>query len=167
MKRPDALKQSAAKQGLACNFLIFNPYNIAYFTGFSGATALLIPKQGENILFVGGVNYEQAKNEAKGVTVELLKRGENLMEKMAKQAPAKKYAVDALPIESWRSLAKAVGGEEKLEPAGNLILKLRSVKDEREIELIREACKLASVGMRVASELICPRHKRDRGGSGS
>ena len=156
MKRFDALKQSVAKQGLACNFLIFNPYNIAYFTGFSGATALLIPEQGENILFVGGVNYEQAKNEAKGLSVELLKRGENLMEKIAKQACAKKYAVDALPIESWRSLAKAVGGEEKLEPAGSLILKLRSVKDEGEIKLIRDACKLASEGMQVASELIRP-----------
>ncbi len=81
------------------------------------------------------------------------------MEKMATQAPAKKYAVDMLPIESWRILAKAVGGEEKLEPADNLILKLRSVKDKREIELIREACKLASVGMKVASELICPNIK--------
>jgi len=159
MKRPNALKEAAAKEGLECNFLIFNPYNIAYFTGFSGATALLIPKQGENTLFVGGVNYEQAKNEAKEVTVELLKRGENLIEKMATQAPAKKYAVDMLPIESWRILAKAVDGEEKLEPAGNLILKLRSVKDEQEIELIREACKLASVGMKVASELICPNIK--------
>ena len=156
MKRTNALKKAAAKEDLECNFLIFNPYNIAYFTGFSGATALLIPKQGENILFVGGVNYEQAKNEAKELTVELLKRGENLMEKIAKQAPAKKYAVDTLPIESWRSLAKAVGGEEKLEPADNLILKLRSVKDKQEIELIREACKLASVGMKVASELIRP-----------
>jgi Xaa-Pro aminopeptidase len=154
MKRFDALKQSAAKQGLSCNFLIFNPYNIVYFTGFSGATALLIPEQGESVLFVGGVNYEQAKDETKGLTVELVKRGENLMEKIAKHAPAKKHAVDALPIESWRSLARAVGGEEKLEPAGSLVLKLRSIKDDEEIGLIRDACKLASAGMQLASEII-------------
>ncbi len=156
MNRTQALKQTAAKQGLSGNFLIFNPFNIVYFTGFSGATALLIPEQGENVLFVGGVNYEQAKAETKGLTVELLKRGENLMEKIAKKFPAQKYGVDALPIESWRALAKAVGGEEKLEPAGSLILKLRSVKDEEEIGLIREACKLASEGMQVASEVIRP-----------
>jgi Xaa-Pro aminopeptidase len=156
MKRFDALKQSATKQCLECDFLIFNPYNIAYFTGFSGATALLIPEQGENTLFVGGVNFEQAKNEAKGLRVDLLKRGENLIEKIVKQAHAKKYAVDALPIEGWRSLSKAVGGEEKLEPAGSLLLKLRSVKDKEEIRLIRNACKLASQGMKVASELIRP-----------
>jgi Xaa-Pro dipeptidase len=156
MRRIDALKQSATSQGTSCNFIIFNPSNLTYFTGFSGASALLIPDQGENLLFVSGVNYEQAKTEAKGLTVELLKRGENLMEKIANQVPAKSYAIDSLPIESWRVLAKAVGGEEKLEQANNLILKLRSVKDEQETRLIWEACKLASVGMKVASEMIRP-----------
>ena len=156
MNRIDALKRAAAKQGMSCNFLIFNPNNLTYLTGFSGATALLIPVQGENVLFVSGVNYEQAKAEAKGLTVGLLKRGENLMEKIAKQAPAKTYAVDSLSIESLRILAKAVGGEDKLEIGNNLILKLRAVKDQQEIQLIREACKLACVGMQVASEMIRP-----------
>lgn len=156
MRRTDALKQLASEQYASCNFLIFNPFNLTYFTGFPGATALLIPDQGENVLYVSGVNYEQAKAEAKGVTVELLRRGENLMEKIAKHVPAKKFAVDLLPIESWRALAKAVGGEEKLEPAGSLIVKLRSVKDAQEIQLIREACKLATLGMQVASEVIRP-----------
>ena len=154
MKRTDALKQSAAKQGKPSDFLIFNQTNLTYFTGFSGATALLIPEQGENVVYVSGVNYEQAKAEAKGLSVELLKRGENLMEKIAKQAPAKKFAVDALPVESWRALAKAVGGEEKLESANNLIRELRKTKTHEEIQLITEACRLASVGMQVASETI-------------
>ena len=78
------------------------------------------------------------------------------MEKIAKQASAKKCAIDSLPIESWRALAKAIGGEEKLEQVNTLILKLRSVKDEQEIQLIREACNLASVGMKVASEVVQP-----------
>ena len=140
-------------------FLIFNSINLTYFTGFSGATALLIPEQGESILYVSGVNYEQAKAETKGLTVELLKRGENLMEKIAKQTALKKptkFAVDTLPIESWRALAKAVGGEEKLEPASNLIREMRKIKDQEEIQLIREACNLASIGMQVASEIIRP-----------
>ena len=82
-----------------------------------------------------------------------LKRGESQTEKIAKQAP-KKLGVDTLPIESWRSLSKAVGGEEKLEPINSLVRELRSVKDEEEIKLIREACRLASVGMQTAKEII-------------
>jgi len=156
MNRIEALKEAAAEHGFSGTFLIFNQFNLIYFTGFSGGAALLIPEAGENVLYVAGVNYEQAKVEAKGITVEHWKRGENLMEKIAGHEPSKKYAVDTLPIESWQGFAKIVGGEEKLEPIGNLILKLRSVKDEQEIQLIREACNLASVGMEVASEVVQP-----------
>ena len=155
MNRIQKLRQAAQKQGCK-NFLVFNSTNLTYLSGFSGATALLIPEQGEGILYVSAVNYEQAKAEAKDTTVQLLRRGENLMEKMAKQAPAKTFAVDTLPIESWRALAKAVGGEEKLQQANNLIRELRKVKDQQEIQLIRQACKLANVGMQTAAETIRP-----------
>ena len=154
MNRTHALKQTATQQGKPTNFLIFNQTNQTYFTGFSGATALYIPEQGESILYVSAVNYEQAKAEAKNVTVQLLKRGENLMEKIAQQAPNQKFSVDTLPIESWRSLAKAVGGEDKLESANNLMRELRSVKDAEEIRLIREACRIAAVGMQTAKEIM-------------
>jgi Xaa-Pro aminopeptidase len=79
--RTEKLKQTTAKQNLPGTFVVFNPANIAYFTGFQGATALLIPERGENVLFVSGVNYEQAKAEVKDFNVQLLKRGENIMEK--------------------------------------------------------------------------------------
>ena len=128
----NALKQSAFKEGKFDFFLIFNGVNVTYFTGFPGATALLIPEQGESVLYVSGVNYEQAKAETDGLTVELLKRGENLMEKIASQTASKKpskIAVDTVPIESWQALAKAFGSESKIEPAGSIIREIRKVKD--------------------------------------
>jgi Xaa-Pro aminopeptidase len=154
LNRTDKLKQVAQKQGKPSNFIIFNQTNLTYFTNFSGAAALLVPEQDECTLYVSGVNFEQAKAEAKDLSVELLKRGENLIEKIAKQSPSKKFGVDALSVESWRTLAKAVGGEEKLEPINSLIRDLRSVKDNEEINLIREACRLATIGMQKAKEII-------------
>ena len=68
--------------------------------------------------------------------------------------PKGKLCVDTLPIESWRVLAKAVGGEEKLEPAFELFRQLREVKDAEEIKLIREACKMADAGIKAAAETI-------------
>jgi Xaa-Pro dipeptidase len=154
LNRTDSLKRVAQKHGKPSNFIVFNQTNLTYFTNFLGAAALLIPEHGESILYVTSVNFEQAKAETKGLNVELLKRGENLMEKISKQYPAKKLGVDALPIESWRTLAKAVGGEEKLEPINSLIRDLRSVKDNEEIKLIRESCRLATIGMQKAKEII-------------
>jgi Xaa-Pro dipeptidase len=153
LKRTDALIQAAQKQGKPSNFIIFNQTNLTYLTNFQAATALYIPENGDNTLYVSTVNYEQAKAEVKDITVEPIKRGENLIEKIAKQTP-KKLSVDTLPIESWRSLAKAVGGEEKLEPINSLLGELRSVKDAEEIKLIREACRIAAVGMETANEII-------------
>ncbi len=156
MNRIDALKQSAFKEGKFDFFLVFDSANLTYFTGCQGAAALLIPQQGESVLYVSAVNYEQTKAETKGLTVELLKRGEDLMKKIAEQTAPKKIALDTLPIEAWRALGKAVGNEEKLEAAGNLIREQRMVKDLEEVKFIREACNLAEIGMQVAFETVKP-----------
>jgi Xaa-Pro dipeptidase len=156
MTKTNALQQTMLKNDKVDFFLIFNNVNLTYFTGFPGGTALLIPKQGESTLYVSAVNYEQAKAETDDLSVELLKRGENLMQKIAAKTASNKLAVDSLSIESWRALAKAVGGEEKLEPASNFIRELRIVKDQQEIQLIREACNLANIGVQTASQFIRP-----------
>ena len=153
MTRTRALREKVNDQ---TDFLIFNQTNMAYFCNFAGASALLVPQKGDNVLYVNGVNFEQAKAEAKDVTVDLIKRDENLMEKIAKQSSSKKFAVDTLQIEGWRALAKEVGGEEKLEIAGNKIRELRRIKDQAEIQFIRQACKLATIGIKKASETIRP-----------
>jgi Xaa-Pro aminopeptidase len=153
LKRTDALKQAAAKQDKPQNFIILNQTNITYFTGFTGATALVIPEKGENVLYVSGVNYEQAKAETHGITIQLLKQSNNFLEKIAKEAPAKKFSFDTMSVENWRVLSKTVG-EENLQPINNLIRDLRSVKSQEEIKLIRKACKIAGVGMQTAKEIM-------------
>jgi Xaa-Pro aminopeptidase len=153
LKRTDALKQAATKQGKPQSIMILNQTNITYFTGFTGATALFIPEKGENTLYVSAVNYEQAKAETQDLTVQLLKRGENIMEKITNQAPAKKFSFDSMSVEHWRPLSKTVG-EENLQPINDLIRELRSVKDKQEIKLIREACRIAAVGMQTAKEIM-------------
>ena len=85
--RTQKLRETAAKANKPGTFAVFNQANITYFTNFSGATALLIPEHGEGMLFVSGTNYQQAKSEVQGFDVQLLKRGESMMEKIAQQAP--------------------------------------------------------------------------------
>ncbi len=157
MNRIRSLKQAAFQEGKFDGFLIFNSANLIYLTGFSGASALLIPKDGEDTIYVYSVNYEQAKAEGKAFKVELVKRNENLMAKIAKQMKKhkiKNLALDALNIESWRALAKEARGETKLKAQGNVVRELRKVKDKNEIELMLKAGMLTSEGMRVAYETV-------------
>jgi Xaa-Pro dipeptidase len=157
MKRTEVLKQVAFEKDKVGGVLIFSSVNITWLTGFSGASALLVPKNGESRVYVYGVNYAQAEAELSGFTVERVKRGENLMDKIAKQAKASnigKLAVDTLNVESWRALAKALGGEKKLEVDNSVIRELRKVKDQAEIKLMRRAAELTSEGIRIAYETV-------------
>ena len=159
MNRVDALRQLASKDGKFDGVLIFNSVNLTYFTGFSGASALLIPETGESVVYVYGVNYEMAKAEGTGFKVELVKRGEDLMAKIAKKAEAFRIAnlaVDALNVESWRALAKSVGSEKKLAADNSYVRDLRKVKSGEEIEFMRKAAELTSEGMKVAYETVAP-----------
>ena len=157
LNRIDSLKQAAFREGGFDGFLIFKNANLVYFTGFSGASALLIPKDGEKTIYVYSVNYEQMKAEGKAFRVELVKRDENLMEKIVQQISLfkiKRLAVDALNIENWRILSKFLGDEKLLGVDTGFIRELRKVKDENEIKLMRKAGEITSAGMRVAYECV-------------
>jgi Xaa-Pro aminopeptidase len=159
LKRIEALKQTAFEQKGFDGFLITNEANLLYFASFPGASCLLIPKKGENKIYVYSVNYEQAKAEGKGFQVELVRRGENLMEKIAAQVRTfriKKLAVDALSYDNYSNLRNKLRGKTKLKIQGNLVWGLRKIKDEKELELMRKAGELTSEGMRVAYEVIRP-----------
>ena len=130
-----------------------------YFLGFPGTTALLVPAEGECTVYVYGVNYEQAKAQRKSFKVELVKAGENLMAKIAKQAAdcrVRKLVVDALDVESWRDLAKELPNQTTLEINNRYLLALRAVKDRQEIEFMRKAGELTSEGMKAAYDAVKP-----------
>ncbi|MBS7616096.1 aminopeptidase P family protein [Candidatus Bathyarchaeota archaeon] len=159
MKRVNALKEKAFEEKGFDGFLIANEANMLYFAGFPGAACLLIPRDGESMLYVYSVNYEQAKAEGKGFHVELIKRDENLMAKVAKQVEAfgiKKLAFDVLTVESYRGLAKELRGKTTLKPKNSIVWELRKVKDSEELELMRKAGELTCEGMKAAYEVIRP-----------
>ena len=163
MKRVEALKQLAfEKEGLD-GFLIGNEANLLYFIGFPGASCVLIPKTGESIIYVYGVNYEQVKAKAKGFKVELVKRGENLATKIAEKVEAsriKQLGLDTIAgvphVADYLKLGRVLRGIAKIKVENEPVRALRKVKDEEELELMKKAGELTSEGMKVAYETIKP-----------
>lgn len=159
LKRINSLKQKAFEEEGFDGFLITNEANILYFAGFTGASCLLFPRDGDNLLYVYNVNYEQAKAEGKSFRVELIKGNENFMAKAAgqiKDLKIKKLAFDMLTVENYRRLVKNLQGMVKLKPQSNLVWELRKVKDAEELELMRKAGQLTCEGMKTAYEVIRP-----------
>ena len=141
-------------------FLITNERSIFYFTGASGGNLLLVPKEGEYLLYVYGVNYEGVKAEAKNCRVELIKSGEKPEEKLLQQIERHKIrnlGFDSLPVTAYLGLRKLLRKRKvKLKPKGELVWELRKIKDEEELALIRKAAEITSKGMDVAYEFLRP-----------
>ncbi len=153
--RVNTLKGAFEKEKLD-GYIVADETNILYFTGFLGAVRLLVPKEGENILYVYRLNYEEAKQTAKNCRVEPVKRGESANQKVADQVKSlklKQVGFDAIDASAYMKLAKALKGV-KLKAQGKLVWELRRVKDETELKYMRKAAELTSEGMKTALETI-------------
>ena len=158
--RVEALRELAFERKQLDAFLVLNETNQLYFTGAVGTSCLLVPKKGENTLFVYALNYENAKAEAgKRFSVEMVQRGEKITAKLAEQFKRLKprmVAFDAVPYEAYRMLAKEFRGKVKLSARNDLVQRLRRVKDRGELELMRKAGEITVAGMKAAREAIRP-----------
>lgn len=157
MNKIEKLKLLAFEKSDFDGFLITNEANLLYFTGVPGISGLLIPKNGENTIYVYGVNYEQARAEGKNFEVEMVKRSENIMEKIAvqiKKHKTKKIASDTLTSEGYSNLTKRLREKAKIKIQNELVWELRKIKGEEELKLMRKAGELTSKGMKTVYEVL-------------
>jgi Xaa-Pro aminopeptidase len=154
-----ALKRLAFAENRSDGYLVFNNHNLVYFLGFPGAACLFVTSDGEETVYVYGVNYEQAKAQCPKSKVELVKGGENLLSKVASQAKTcglKKLVVDSLGAEAYFAFAREFTHASMIDVDGSCVQSLRRVKDLAEIELMRKAGDITSLGMKAAYETIRP-----------
>jgi Xaa-Pro aminopeptidase len=156
--RIQALKSSFEKEKID-GFIVAGEVNLFYFTNALGATRLLIPAEGENVLYVHGVNYEEVKETAKECRVDLVKRGEDADKKVAeliKKLKLKHVGFDSLDSSVYLKLKRALKGT-RLKAKDQLVWELRKVKDETELNYMRRAAEITNRGMKRALEVIKPR----------
>jgi Xaa-Pro aminopeptidase len=137
--------------------LITSPYNRRYMTNFSGtAGAALI--SGEEALFITDFRYvEQAKKQCEGYTI--VKHGPSLIEEVARQLEKlgiKKLAFeqDFVSYSTYQTYKKTFKAE--LVPVSGLIEKLRLIKTESEIKILKEAADIADAAFNHIVNFIRP-----------
>ncbi|MEM2110335.1 MAG: Xaa-Pro peptidase family protein [Candidatus Bathyarchaeia archaeon] len=153
--RVKSLKNLFASRNLD-GYLVYGEKNILYFTGFEGGSSLLIPLEGENVLFVHSVNYEAAKEKVENATVKLIKIGEDLNEKVANEithSNLRTVGFDTMAASTYLKLKNYLK-ETKLKAAEENVWALRKVKDETELVYAKKAAELTSRGMKIAFEVI-------------
>lgn len=136
--------------------LISDEKNIYYFTGFLWGFKLLIPVDGESILFVHSTNYEAAREMAKSVRIDLVRIGEKADIKILNEMLKLKFkslGFDRLGANEYLKIKDTLKNL-RLESIYDAIWSLRKIKDHEEIALIRRAAELTSLGMRRAFEIV-------------
>lgn len=140
-------------------YLVTKEVNLVYFTSYLSEEAkLLIPCDGESILYVDGRFYEEAKEKVKDCKVELAKKKgilDEMVQSQIKDLKLKHLGFDFLDVPTYLNFAKALSNAE-FTPKNELVMQLRKVKDKQEIECIRKAAEVTSEGMKAAVEAVRP-----------
>ncbi|MDN6640212.1 MAG: Xaa-Pro peptidase family protein [Tetragenococcus sp.] len=157
MSRIDRLREKMNQEELD-GFLITSPFNLRYFTNFTGTTGLALVTK-EQAFFVTDFRYtQQAAKQAQGY--EIVKNSGNIFAAVAELV--QKQGVNTLAFEedyisfSEYRLLKELITESTLLPISGLLEDLREVKDEKEIESIQQACYIADQGFDHVLKMIQP-----------
>ena len=136
-------------------YLVYGSADIYYLTSSTGGGILLIA-DGESTLYTPRLNYPMAEEQVKICEVQPYKGERELMELLQKRLrDARNIGYNTLPLSTYRKLRERLG-EAELREASELLWRMRRVKDEEELKLMRRAGELADIGMEAAREALKP-----------
>ncbi len=127
--------------------VVSTPVNIFYLTGFQGSAGVTVLSLKDALLWVDPRYTLQAREEAQGM--EVIEARGSLLEAAAKRlgrSGHKRIGFEDthLTYAAFRHLAHLLPRGVRLRPAGGVVEELRYVKDEEEIDRIREAGRLTA-----------------------
>jgi Xaa-Pro aminopeptidase len=157
--RVSRLREAMAEAGLPA-FLVTDPINVGYLSGFTGSTAALVITPQEALMVTDSRYTVQAQRECPGFQVRQTELTQGLMDRVAAEVKALGRAAlgvegDAVTINDFQGLAKQLEGIE-LRPTESVVEILRRVKDETEIELTRAACGIVDRAFEFILTLVRP-----------
>lgn len=141
--RVAALRESLAGESVD-GLLVFDPFNIRYLTGFTGSAGVVFVTPEECVLISDFRYRVQAREQAADARFHELDGplSAALPDIVAGFGGVLGVEKDALHVADWERLSPALEKTEHLLVGGH-VRNMRRVKSARELEAIREACKLA------------------------
>ncbi|GAJ39492.1 Xaa-Pro dipeptidase [Saccharococcus caldoxylosilyticus] len=137
--------------------LVTNPYNRRYITGFTGTAGVAVISR-DKAVFITDFRYvEQASQQVKGF--EIVQHTGPIVDEAAKQVA--RLGIQKLGFEqedvsyaTFRAYESAVKAE--LVPTSHVIEKLRLIKSESEIKILKEAAEIADAAFEHILSFIRP-----------
>lgn len=156
MERLTRLRSMLQQEGID-GLLLTNSYNRTYMTGFTG-TAGVVLLSAERALFITDFRYvEQAQKQAIGY--EIVQHTGPITEEVAKRAKELGitklgFEQDTLTYSEYRMYGDKA--EAELVPVSGLVEKLRLIKTDAEIKILKEAAQIADAAFTHILSFIRP-----------
>lgn len=137
--------------------LIFDMYNIRYFTGFTGSEGVLLVANGCMCLLVDGRYITQARLQASKAEVVLFEEKMPAVSQAIRDWGLGSIAVEANAIsyQNYLELAESIPAV-GIKPLGPEISRIRTIKDRSEIDLIRQAARISGAALDSLKNIIRP-----------
>jgi Xaa-Pro aminopeptidase len=157
-KRRRALLAELVARKLDC-LVVTHPANWYYLTGFTGESGALVVSRGETTLLTDGRFAVQAKEETRGVKIELQQGGlypalGTFLQKSRLSRVG--YDPNQLTVRQWNTLRKVLGSKGQGFEATGLVDRLRMQKDAQELAVMRKAAILAGEVLEGVLKLVKP-----------
>jgi Xaa-Pro aminopeptidase len=141
-------------------FLISNPINVTYLTGFGGDTSCLVLSGRHELLVSDGRFTEQIAEECPGLATYIRPSGQPLPAAVAevlsklgfRSVGFESAHLSVADFETYRDLAKTIDWK----PGRDGVEKLRAIKDEVEVAAIREAIGIAEKAFGMFKAMLKP-----------
>ncbi|AGK54863.1 M24 family metallopeptidase [Bacillus sp. 1NLA3E] len=156
MEKLEKLRSNFDNLGIDA-LLITSPYNRRYMTNFTGTAGVVLISK-ENALFITDFRYiEQASKQCEGYTI--VKHGSSLREEIANQTEKLGiknlgFEQDYVSFSDYSSYNDAIKAE--LVPISGIIEKLRLIKTDSEIKILKEAADIADAAFKHILDFILP-----------
>ncbi|MBS5952904.1 MAG: aminopeptidase P family protein [Paraclostridium bifermentans] len=136
--------------------LIEESKNKRYISGFTGTAGSIIITKEKNILFTDFRYTQQAKNQTEDFEIVEISRT-NPITNFLKEMDMKRlgFEDDKMSFSTYSNYKDALSSTEMV-PLKGLMLDLRAIKDEKELEIIRQASKIADNGFKYILGFIKP-----------
>lgn len=136
--------------------LIEESKNKRYISGFTGTAGSIIITKEKNILFTDFRYTQQAKNQTEDFEIVEISRA-NPITNFLKEMDMKRlgFEDDKMSFSTYSNYKEALSSTEMV-PLKGLMLDLRAIKDEKELEVIRQASKIADNGFKYILGFIKP-----------
>lgn len=140
--------------------LVTNLTNVGYLTGFSGSAGWLLVGAGQDLLLSDARYETQISQECPGLPCEIRTTKETLLQALARTIKSARYQTvryegHSLTKSDYDQLVSSLVGVE-LVSSEKEVETLRSIKDAREIDTIRQAIRIAERTFQVIKNQLTP-----------